>query len=274
MGTHEFIWVKEADIIESFDPEDDPNVRIAYGSVTKKKRSSRGSQTPASAKLLADAIEEGRWSLEEFELQLNDTCGDLPDEDDEDADEEMNYSYSVLCQSDDEAEAEEATDQTTKATTTGEKANDLSLSDSEELHELLATDGMIDFTLEGRKNAKKRAAALKKQKADAKKETLKKQKEEHAKKVKLNKAKKAQEELLKKKKKEPSSKSKSKSSPRGKTSEQKKRDQKREREEKRDLRELERRRQKREKERERVLQQLEDDPNVKTKKRKGSLDKS
>ncbi len=41
MGTHEFIWVKESDMIESFDPDVDPNQSVAAGNVTKKKRSSR-----------------------------------------------------------------------------------------------------------------------------------------------------------------------------------------------------------------------------------------
>ena len=39
MGSHEFIWVKESDIIESFDPEEDVNIAAAAGNITKKRRS-------------------------------------------------------------------------------------------------------------------------------------------------------------------------------------------------------------------------------------------
>ena len=39
MGTHEFNWVKESDIIESFDPEEDVNIAAAAGNITKKRRS-------------------------------------------------------------------------------------------------------------------------------------------------------------------------------------------------------------------------------------------
>jgi hypothetical protein len=92
MGTHEFIWVKEGDIIETFDPDEDPNTVSAVGNVTKKKRSSR---SIADSKTFLAAIEEGRWALEEFELQLSDACGDQTDEEDPDEEQEMNYSYAL-----------------------------------------------------------------------------------------------------------------------------------------------------------------------------------
>merc|ERR1712238_416276 len=56
------------------------------------------------------------------------------------------------------------------------------LPDLDEINELLATDGIMDYSTEGRKNAKKRAAILKKQQIDAKKEAMKKGKEERSKK--------------------------------------------------------------------------------------------
>jgi hypothetical protein len=177
LGTHEFIWVKESDIVENFDPSDDPNqLNTAVGS--KKKRSSRSdSASVFGSKKYASAVEEGRWALDEFELQLQDTCGDIA-EDEEDG-EDMNYSYSVLCQSDDEADEEE----------TLNEEYDVSMLDVEECNELLATEGLLDFTAMGRKNAKRRAQMMKKQKIDAEK----KQKADKLKKVKADSTKKKKE---------------------------------------------------------------------------------
>lgn len=172
MGTHEFIWVKESDIIETFDPDDDPNLHIAATTASKKKRSSR---SVTDSKTFASALEEGRWALEEFELQLRDTCGDLAEEEEDDG-QDLNYSYGVLCQSDEEAESTQD-DQPREAMT---------MSDVEEANELLATDGLLDYSTEGRKNARKRALARKKQKADAEK----KEKNEQAKKAKIEQSKK------------------------------------------------------------------------------------
>jgi len=172
MGTHEFIWVKEGDIIESFDPDDDPNAASAAGSVTKKKRSTRNI---ADSKTFLAAIEEGRWALEEFELQLSDACGDQGEEEDADDEQEMNYSYAVLGQSDDEAEEEDdAIDEDRRMTP----------SDLEEANELLASHGLIDYTIEGRKNARKRSLARKKEKVLAEKALAKKEKNDQLKKAK------------------------------------------------------------------------------------------
>jgi hypothetical protein len=156
MGTHEFIWVKESDMIETFDPNSDPNKAAAAGNVTKKKRGTRSADAVASD-TFATAMEEGRWALEEFEMQLNDTCGDLIDEE-EDEEQDSGYSYSVLCQSDDEADRESrAHDSKTE--------HEMTFSEVEEANELLATDGLLDFSTEGRKMAKKRATAMKKKRA-------------------------------------------------------------------------------------------------------------
>lgn len=145
MGSHEFIWVKESDIIENFDPDEDVNIASAAGNVTKKKRS-----TAFNSKQMSDAIEEGRWALEEFELQLNNTCGDQSD--DEGEFDESGYTYDSLCQSDNEADE-------TNALHMKEKA------DIDELNELLAQDGLLDFSIEGRRKAKTKAAAIKKENA-------------------------------------------------------------------------------------------------------------
>lgn len=144
MGSHEFIWVRESDIIENFDPEDDVNIASAAGNITKKKRSAA-----FNTKQMSDAIEEGRWALEEFELQLNDACGDGSDAEDEFND--SIYTFDTLCQSDDEAD---------EMNINYERAQ---RSEMDEMNELLATDGLLDFSIEGRKKAKARAVALKKQ---------------------------------------------------------------------------------------------------------------
>ena len=213
MGTHEFIWVKESDMIETFDPDVDPNLSKAAGNVTKKKRSSRSSDVLGS-KTYTTALEEGRWALEEFELQLNDTCGDLIEEEEED-EQETNYSYAVLCQSDDEADGEDA------ARRSGIE-HEMTMSEIEEANELLASDGLLDFSVEGRKKAKKRTAVMKKQKAEA----TKKEKGGRSKKTKAPKSQAKKSNALGMDK-----------------------------EEKREQRELERRRKKRTRERERVLKE-------------------
>mmetsp|Transcript_10725 Transcript_10725/g.23757 ORF Transcript_10725/g.23757 Transcript_10725/m.23757 type:complete len:1209 (-) Transcript_10725:330-3956(-) len=163
MGSHEFIWVKESDIIENFDPEEDVNIASAAGNITKKRRS-----TAFNTKQMSNAIEEGRWALEEFELQLNNTCGDRSDDEDEYND--AGYTFDILCQSDDEAdEMDEDED---------EKAHE---SDTDELNELLASEGLLDFSIEGRKKAKARAVALKKQNALLVKKEKEKEKTKKAK---------------------------------------------------------------------------------------------
>eukprot|EP00984_Skeletonema_dohrnii_P009164 scaffold3473_cov99-Skeletonema_dohrnii-CCMP3373.AAC.1 len=159
MGSHEFIWVKENAILENFDPNDDPNVAHAAGNITKKKRS-----TSYNAKQMDSALEEGKWALEEFEAYLNDTCGDQSDDEEEYND--AGYTYDVLCQTDEEAEALDEIDL--------EHENE---SDIEEQSEMLASEGYLDFSIAGRKLAKQRTTARKKQNAAlAKKEKEKKAK--------------------------------------------------------------------------------------------------
>jgi hypothetical protein len=156
LGTHEFIWVREADIIENFDPDEDVNDIIArnaaaagVGSGGKKKKSSSRLSTPSNTKLLQKAIDEGRWALEEFDLMLSDPCGDQLEEYD---DEEENYSFPVLCESDDEADEADGGlgdskylgDENTFGSPTGK------LTDVEEINELLLTDGILDYSAAGR----------------------------------------------------------------------------------------------------------------------------
>uniref|UniRef100_A0A7S1VTX3 Bromo domain-containing protein n=1 Tax=Grammatophora oceanica TaxID=210454 RepID=A0A7S1VTX3_9STRA len=162
MGTHEFIWVRESDIIENFDPDVDPNVASAGGNITKKKRS-----RTTDNKTFTTALEEARWALEEFELQLTDTCGDLAEEEGD----EEGYSFGNLALSDDEIDDDV-------------DRPEFSVSDTEEANELLATNGLFDFTSEGIKNRKKTAIARKKQKQEADREASKKAKAEKAQKAK------------------------------------------------------------------------------------------
>jgi len=248
LGTHEFTWVRESDIIEQFDPEEDPDTVGNEGSKKKKRHYTRDHRhTPQTERLRQKAVEEGRWALEEFEMQLNDTCGDLYLSDVEE-DEEDGYTYEVLCQSDDDEDEEVKDGGAATATSAayGGAGGDTerSISDEEEILELLLTEGMLDYSAAGRKAAKKRIAALKKQKSEKLKAAQKKKKAEQDKKKKAA-AKQAKEELARKKKKKleaaASSKSKAKASTK-----------KLEREQQKQQKELEKRRKKRKRERELV----------------------
>ena len=180
LGTHEFIWVREADIIENFDPEEDVNQQLAsVGNITKKKKTSLRGQTAANAKMLQKATDEGRWALEEFEMLLSDPCGDQLEEYADDGEEE-NYTFPVLCESDDEADEADIGTSAQMTTGTGNQMFETPtgvIAELDEVTELIATDGKLDHTSEGRKNAKKRAAALKKQAAEEKRTSTKKKKE-------------------------------------------------------------------------------------------------
>jgi len=74
MGTHEFMWVKESDIIEAFDAEalDVNSPTLSY-----------------DIKQMSIAMKEGISALEEFEYQLNNCCGDEKDE--------SGLTFDVLC---------------------------------------------------------------------------------------------------------------------------------------------------------------------------------
>ncbi|VEU41210.1 unnamed protein product [Pseudo-nitzschia multistriata] len=174
LGSHEFIWVREADIVENFNPQEDPNKKD--GHQRSKKISRKSLANILGSKIYANALEEAQWALEEFELQLQDIGGST--EGMEDDEHEEGYSYSVLSQSDDEADDDD--DLATE---------DL---DQDECNELLATNGLLDFSVAGRK---RRAQILKQQKLNAEK----KQKTVKAKKARADKAKKAKDEKQKEK---------------------------------------------------------------------------
>ena len=156
LGTHEFIWVRETDIIENFDPEEDPN-KTNLKSTSKKSRSSRSSASNVvGSQIYATALQECVWANEEYENVLQDAFEFADDDDDDDDDEDENYSFSLLAQSDDEADRDD------KHGYRYEDDDDMSLSDVDEANWLLAHDGMLDTSADGRKNAKKRTQAMKK----------------------------------------------------------------------------------------------------------------
>ena len=218
LGTHEFIWVRETDIVEKFDRNSDPNkVNSA-----KKKRSSRNSiSNVTGSKTYMTALEECEWATDEFEQLLQEAFDYESDQEgaEDDDGEFMNYSYALLNQSDDEA---------SKIDSHGHVYNDddMSVSDVDEANWLIAHEGQIDTSASGRKNAKRRTLAMKK-KAEKKRESI-----EAAKKEKPTKEIKGKEKPANRKRIPV------------KTSEK---------EEKRERREVERRRKKRTREREKVL---------------------
>lgn len=207
LGTHEFTWCKESDIIEQFDPEEDPDTHVGGPQgLKKKKHHTRDHRiNPQTERLRQKAVEEGRWALEEFEMQLSDTCGDLYLSDDEDNDD--HYSYDVLCQS--EAEGDSAVKDAGAASADGapswaaaspsadDDTLDGTISDEEEIAELLSTEGMLDYSVAGRKLAKKRVAAIKKVKTEKAKALQKKKKAEQEKKKKADAAKKKKADATK-----------------------------------------------------------------------------
>merc|ERR1711966_611130 len=103
--------------------------------ITKKRRS-----TAFNTKQMTNAIEEGRWALEEFEMQLNNPCGDHSD--DEDEFNEAGFTFDILSRDDDEA-SEAIEDDTTSHE-----------SDLDELNELLCSDGHLDLVLKEGKEQK------------------------------------------------------------------------------------------------------------------------
>jgi hypothetical protein len=227
LGTHEFIWVRETDIVEKFDPTDDPNKNASHA--PKKKRSSRSSSTSiVGSKTYATALEECGWAQEEYESTLadafDDACNDNKEQEDDD-EEEMNYSFALLAQSDDEADDEDGDD-------FQYDESNMSLSDVDEANWLLTHEGKLDTSVAGRKNTKKRTLALKKKTAVKEKKVQ----VETAKKAKVSPAKKKTKTKVKVKAKVTKKDSRSK-----------------DREEKRELRDLEKRRRKRQREREKVL---------------------
>ncbi|KAL7563013.1 hypothetical protein ACA910_013535 [Epithemia clementina (nom. ined.)] len=169
LGTHEFIWVRETDIVEKFDPKEDPNKAAGGGGVGggSKKRASRSSiSSVVGSKTYATALEECEWATDEFEQVLQEAFDFEPgkeeaDNSDADDGEFMNYSYSLLNQSDEEADTED------KHGYVYDESS-MSMSDIEEANWLLAHEGKVDTSVDARKQAKKRAQLLRKKKAEDK----------------------------------------------------------------------------------------------------------
>jgi Bromodomain len=224
LGTHEFIWVRELDIVEKFDPADDPNKSSNAGG--KKKRASRSDvASVVKSRTYLTALEECKWAQEEFENVLQDVLDDEVGKDSEEEEAEMNYSFSVLAQSDDEADDEDV-----HGFQYEEDA--MSDSDAEEANYLLAHDGMLDVrALGAKKKAKKKPPVVPKKKSQ---NTAEKEKEEALRKAKADQLRKKNQE----------------------------------KEDKKELRELERRRKKRSREREKALR----DEERKQKRRRASQD--
>ena len=156
LGTHEFTWVRETDIVENFDadPANDPNKKPA----AKKGRASRSGANALGSKLYQRAIEECVFANNEYESVLNDAMSTLNnsgqhgEDDDED---EVNYSYSVLAQSDDEADMTES-----HGYDFSEDA--MSNAEVEEVNYLLAHNGYLDIAAVAKKTLKKKSPAPKK----------------------------------------------------------------------------------------------------------------
>jgi hypothetical protein len=153
LGTHEFIWVRETDIVENFDPANDPNKKV--NSESKKKRASRsGISSVVGSKTYATALEECVWANEEYENVLQDAFDCNSDQEVvEDDGEEMNYSYSILSQSDDEADNEDKHHFVYSEVS-------MTMSDIDEANWLFEHGGLLDTSVNGRKNAKKRTQEL------------------------------------------------------------------------------------------------------------------
>ena len=159
LGTHEFIWVRETDIVENFDPDNDPNKKATVVNKKNKRSSRSGLATVVGSKTYATALEECVWANEEYESVLQDAFDYNSEEEEQDDGEEMNYSYSLLSQSDDEAD-----DEDTHHFVYNEQT--MSMSDIDEANWLFEHEGKLDTSATGRKNAKKRAQALKRKAAE------------------------------------------------------------------------------------------------------------
>lgn len=158
LGTHEFIWVRETDIVEKFDRSQDPNKMPVN---IKKKRASRSSIAAVTgSKTYHTALEECEWATEEFEGVLQEAFDYESDQEGGDDGEFMNYSYALLNQSD--SEASDIDDH-------GHVYNDdtMSLSDVDEANWLILHEGQLDTTATGRKNAKKRTQLMKRAKKES-----------------------------------------------------------------------------------------------------------
>jgi hypothetical protein len=166
LGKHQFTWVREADILENFDPQQDPNAPTAMhpgldATSGGKKHRKHVSHSVADTPAYNTAVQECQWAVEEFEMQVRDPCGDLysmedddEGEDDEEAEEAglPKYSFSIL--------AQPSTDQESHRDHAAEETDD-------EGEALYATQGFIDVTVEGRKRFMALSSSAKRQREAA-----------------------------------------------------------------------------------------------------------
>jgi PWWP domain len=155
LGTHEFIWVRETDIIENFDPSSDPNK--TYG------KKSRSTSSVVGSKTYATAIQECVWASEEYENVLQDAFESAATGDNED-DDNNTFTFQNLAQSDDEL------DQGDEHGYQNDNDN-MDMSDMEESNFLISHDGMFDPSMAARKGTKKRVQPQKKQTSKKDKES-------------------------------------------------------------------------------------------------------
>jgi hypothetical protein len=104
LGTHEFGWVREADVVQNFDALEDPNERAIKNSKRGFSRSAITNLT--SSKMYAEGLEECEWAVKEFEHVLQEAFDFDEVEDDTGDDDGIGafMSYSVMNLSDDEAD--------------------------------------------------------------------------------------------------------------------------------------------------------------------------
>jgi hypothetical protein len=159
LGTHEFIWVRETDIIENFDPNNDPNKTLAA-------KKSRSTSSVVGSKIYATAIQECVWASEEYENVLQDAFeSTVIGENDTEEDDDANFTFQVLAQSDDELDQGDEYGYQNDS-------DALESSDVEDSNYLISHDGMLDASMAGRKSTKKRSQTSKKQVIKKEKETL------------------------------------------------------------------------------------------------------
>ncbi|GKY91158.1 hypothetical protein MPSEU_000088600 [Mayamaea pseudoterrestris] len=198
LGTHVFLWVRETDIVDSFNPDDDPNKSAGHAS--KRKRTPRNAMHSAiTSKTYATAVNECVWANDEYENTLLDAYEeDAQQEDDEN---ETNLTFAALAEADDDIDADEDEDFYHDVET-------MSYGDIVEANYLLAHDGMTNFDYSKKKKpppkkspAKKKAPVPEKDKKEVV-EAAKKAKADLAKrKLRAKEEKKEQRELERRRKK-------------------------------------------------------------------------
>lgn len=165
LGTHEFIWVRETDIIENFDPKEDPN-KDAKSSSKKSRENRKNASAVIGSKAYQLALDECVWAFDEYESVLQDAFEYVSDNED-DGEEVVNYSYPLLSQSDDEADEEYGRGYSYDE-------DSMSVSEVEESNWLVSRNGVLDTSAAGRKDAKLRASAMKKESSNKKESSSKK----------------------------------------------------------------------------------------------------